>query len=153
MISMADTSLFIYNKVGIIIYLLVYVDDIVVTSFSQDAVMALLQDLRSDFALNDLGELHYFLGIQVTKHCDGLLLTQEKYATEVLQCASMQKCKAIKTPLATSSRLSVHDGELLTSEESTEYHSLVGGLQYLTLTRLDISYAMNKVCQFLHAPT
>jgi hypothetical protein len=65
----------------------------------------------------------------------------------------MQKCKAFKTPLATSSRLSVHDGEPLTNEESTEYRSLVGGLQYVTLTRSDISYVVNKVYQFLHAPT
>jgi hypothetical protein len=67
MISKANTSLFIYNKVGVIIYLLLCVDDIVATSSSQDVVTTLLQDLKSDFALKDLGELHYFLGIQVTK--------------------------------------------------------------------------------------
>jgi hypothetical protein len=98
MISKADTSLFIYNKARVIIYLVVYVDDIVVTSCSQDVIMTLLQDLRYDFALKDLGELHYFLGIQVTKQRDGLLLTQEKYATEILQCAGMQKYKTVKTP-------------------------------------------------------
>jgi hypothetical protein len=102
MISKADTSLFIYNKARVIIYLVVYVDDIVVTSCSQDVIMTLLQDLRYDFALKDLGELHYFLGIQVTKQRDELLLTQEKYATEILQRASMQKYKTVKTPLAAS---------------------------------------------------
>jgi hypothetical protein len=67
MISKANTSLFIYNKAGVIIYLLLCVDDIVVTSSSHDVVTTLLQDLKSDFALKDLGELHSFLGIQVTK--------------------------------------------------------------------------------------
>ena len=60
--SKADTSLFIYNKSGITIYMLVYVDDIIVTSSSQDAVATLLKDLSSHFALKDLGDLHFFFG-------------------------------------------------------------------------------------------
>jgi hypothetical protein len=66
-ISKADTSLFIYSKSGVIIYLLVYVDDIVVTTLSPSAITTLLDDLLSDFALKDLGELHFFLAVQVTK--------------------------------------------------------------------------------------
>jgi hypothetical protein len=66
-VSKADTSLFIYNKSRVTIILLVYVDNIIVTSSSQAAVTSLLDDLRSDFALKDLGDLRYFLGIQVTR--------------------------------------------------------------------------------------
>jgi hypothetical protein len=62
MASKADTSLFIYNKSGIIIFVLVYVDDIIVSSSSNKAIAALLQDLGSAFALKDLGDLHFFLG-------------------------------------------------------------------------------------------
>jgi hypothetical protein len=62
------------------------------------------------------------------------------------------KCKPVSTPLATSTKLSVHDGTTLSPEDATRYHSIVGALQYLTLTRPDISYAINKVCQFLHSP-
>jgi hypothetical protein len=65
--SKADTLLFIYNKSGVTIFLLVYVDDIIVTSSSQSAIMALLDVLHLEFALKDLGNLHYFLGIQVTR--------------------------------------------------------------------------------------
>jgi hypothetical protein len=83
-ISKAVTSLFVYNKNNIVLNLLVYVDDIVVTSSSPNAITALLQDLRSDFALKDLGDLHYFLGIQVVKQSDGILLSQGKYAAEAL---------------------------------------------------------------------
>ena len=78
--SKADTSLFFYKKGDITIFLLIYVDDIIVTSSSSDAVDALIQDLKKDFALKDLGDLHYFLGIEVNKVSDGILLSQEKYA-------------------------------------------------------------------------
>jgi hypothetical protein len=61
-------------------FLLVYVDDVIITNSSQAAVEALLKDLRSDFALKDLGDLQYFLGIQVVKKGDGILLSQEQYA-------------------------------------------------------------------------
>jgi hypothetical protein len=108
-ISKADMSLFVYNKNDTVLYLLVYVDDIVVTS-SPNAVTTLLQDLMSDFALKDLGDLHYFLGIQVTKQSDGILLSQEKYAAEVLHRAGMHSCMCVKTPLATSEKLSADVG-------------------------------------------
>jgi hypothetical protein len=63
--SKADTSLFLYDKPGVTVYVLIYVDDIIVTSSSDDAITTLLHDLREDFALKDLSPLHYFLGIEV----------------------------------------------------------------------------------------
>jgi hypothetical protein len=63
--SQADTSLFIYRRHGVTMFLLVYVDDIIATSSCPAAISALLKDLNSEFALKDLGNLHYFLGIQV----------------------------------------------------------------------------------------
>jgi hypothetical protein len=137
-ISKVDTSLFIYNKSRVTIFLLVYVDDIVITSSSPSATTALLDDLRSEFALKDLGVLHYFLGIQVKRTSEGISLSQEKYAAEILSKARMDKCKPVNA---------------LNDEEATRYMSIVGGLQYLTLTRPTISFAVNKVCQFLHVPT
>jgi histone deacetylase 1/2 len=65
--------------------MLIYVDDIIVTSSSNKAITALLHDLGVAFALKDLGALHYFLGIEVKKTANGLLLTQEKYAND-LEC-------------------------------------------------------------------
>jgi histone deacetylase 1/2 len=73
--SKADTSLFLFNKSGITIFVLVYVDDIIVTSSSSYAISALLQDLNENFAIKDLGELHFFLGIEVKKVNNSLLLT------------------------------------------------------------------------------
>jgi histone deacetylase 1/2 len=103
--SKVDTSLFLYNQSGIMIFVLIYVDDIIVTSSSTQAISALLKDLKDDFALKDLGDLHFFLGIQVKKVHDGLLLTQEKYAFDLLTKLGMKKCPTSPTPLSTSEKL------------------------------------------------
>ena len=109
--------------------------------------------MQSDFALKDLGDLHYFLGIEVKSLEDGLLLSQRRYASEILTKAGMKNCKSIDTPLSTLEKLSIESGNKLGIEDSSRYRSMVGALQYLTLTRPDLSFAVNKVCQFLHAPT
>jgi hypothetical protein len=103
--------------------------------------------------LKDLGELHYFLKIEVNKVQDEISLTQGKYAAELLEKVRMNNCKSVATPLSTAEKSSFEGGALLGSEDATQYRSIVGALQYLTLTRPNISFAVNKVCQFLHAPT
>ena len=145
--SSGYTSLFFYHKHGITIFMLIYVDDIIVTSSSSQAVEALLKDLRKDFALKDLGNLHFFLGIEVKHVPSGIVLSQEKYVQEIFQRMGMKTCKPSPTPLSVSKKLSLHDGEALGAEDVTRYRSVVGALQYLTLTRPDISYSLNKVCQ------
>jgi histone deacetylase 1/2 len=127
--SKDDTSLFLYNRSGIIIYVLIYVDDIIVTSSSDDAIDILLRDLNKNFAIKDLGDLHYFLGIEVKRVNNGLVLTQEKYATDLLTKVGMRDCKATPTPLSSTEQLSLHDGTPLGPEDSTQYPSIVGGLQ------------------------
>jgi histone deacetylase 1/2 len=64
----------------------------------------------------------------------------------------MLKCTPVTTPMSSSERLCSVDGDVLSSEEATIYHSLVGGLQYLTMTRPDLSFVVNKACQYLHEP-
>jgi hypothetical protein len=150
--SQADISLFYYRKGSVVIFLLVYVDDIILTSSSSTAVMALLHDLQGDFALKDLSLLHYFLGIEVQHTSDGLCLSQSKYTHDLLSCAGMLSCKVVTTPLSPTAKLLINEGTPLALDDATKYQSLVGNLQYLTLTRLDISYSINKVCQYLHAP-
>jgi hypothetical protein len=151
--SKADTSLFIYNKKDVMIFLLVYVDDIIVTSSCSSVIDALLKDLNTKFALKDLRDFQYFLGIQVKKQGDGIILCQEKYAMDVLAKVGMCNCKAVATPLSTSEKLSLEGGRRLGEKDSMQYQSVVSALQYLTLTRPDLSFSVNKVCQFFHAPT
>lgn len=126
--SKADTSLFYYNCGKYSIFILVYVDDIIVASSSQDATEALLKNLQKDFTLKDLGDLHYFLGIEVKKGADGLVLTQGRYAADILARSGMDKVKVVDTPLSTSEKLSITDGTRLGVEDSTCYRSLVGAL-------------------------
>lgn len=151
--SKADTSLFYYGRGEYNIYVLVYVDDIIVASSSPKATVALLKDLQKEFALKDLGDSHYFLGIEVKRGNDGLVLSQGRYAADILTRSGMDKAKSVDTPLAVSEKLRLTDGSKLGEEDATHYRSVVGALQYLTLTRPDISFSVNKVCQYLHAPT
>jgi hypothetical protein len=137
---------FIYHKGCVIIYFLVYVDDIMV-------IDALLVDLKSEFALKDLGSLNYFLGIEVKDLSNGLVLSQAKYGADILRRFGMTNCKPVPTPMVTSEKLSAYSGDLLSPEEVIKYRSVVRALQYLTHTRPDLSYPINKVCQYLHSPT
>ena len=84
---------------------------------------------------------------------DGIVLTQEKYARDVIKRVGMKDCNPSNTPMSTTNKLSLLEGVLLSPEEGTKYRSIVGALQYLTLARPNISFSVNKVCQFLHAPT
>jgi hypothetical protein len=102
-VSKAGTSLFFYNRGGVIIFLLVYVDNIIVASSSQ-GVSALLKDLGAEFALKDLGQLHYFLGIEVKQQDGELHLSQMKYASDILRHADMQNCKLVTTMLPVSEK-------------------------------------------------
>jgi histone deacetylase 1/2 len=82
-----------------------------------------------------------------------LILTQEYYAADLLAKVGMNGCKAAPTPLSSTKQLSLTGGTPLGPDDSTQYRNIVGALQYLTLTRPDLSFSVNKVCQFLHAPT
>jgi hypothetical protein len=100
--------------------------------------------------MTDMGDLHYFLGVSVKRSKDCLFLSQEKYALELLERAGMLHCKSITTPVDTASKLSAKSSEPVA--DPTEYRSLAGGLQYLTFTRPDISYAVQQICLHMHDP-
>jgi histone deacetylase 1/2 len=122
-------------------YFLVYVDDIILVSSSATAADRLVSSLGTTFAVKDLGKLHYFLGLEVTHNDTRLSLTQKKYSHDLLRRAGTLQCKPATTPMSTLDQLTAVDGPLLSSEDAKEYRSFVGGLQYLTITRPDISYA------------
>ncbi|CAN6576638.1 unnamed protein product [Malus baccata var. baccata] len=107
--------------------------------------------LATRFSVNGLGSLHYFLGVEVLPTATGLFLSQHKYIHDLLVNAKMDGAKAVSTPLSTTNSLMLHDGSSLTN--GTPYRRLVGSLQYLSLTRPDISFAVNKLSQFMHSPS
>ncbi|KAL8161127.1 hypothetical protein V2J09_012616 [Rumex salicifolius] len=98
-----------------------------------------------------MGNLSYFLGVEVQPHPDGLFLSQRKYVTDVLHRAQMTDSKQVATPMCASTELTKNAGYLLSTP--TAYRQLVGSLQYLSLTRPDIAFAVNKLSQYMQAPT
>lgn len=131
-------------------YLLVYVDDLILTGSNETTIQSFIFRLNTEFAIKDLGDLSYFLGLEVAYSEAGLFLCQSKYASDVLKRADLFDSKPVSTPLAPHESFVKH-GDLF--EDVTLYRSLVGALQYLTITRPDLSYAVNQVSQFLQAPT
>jgi hypothetical protein len=148
--SATDASLFIFTEGKSTAYLLLYVDDIVFTASSATLLRRLIDRLHSEFAMTDLGELHHFLGISVTRSSDGLFLSQRQYAVNLLQKAGMAECHSTSTPVDSRAKLSAMEGAPVT--DPAAYRSLAGSLQYLTLTRPDLAYAVQQVCLFMHDP-
>ena len=97
-----------------------------------------------------MGPLHYFLGVEVVRRPDGFFLHQRKYANEILDRAGILNCKPVATPVDTKAKLSASDGS--PASDAPFYRSIVGALQYLTLTRPEIQYAVQQVCLHMHAP-
>jgi hypothetical protein len=114
-------------------------------------VNRLISSLQQDFALKDLGPLHYFLGVEALPDPHGMFLTQRKYILDLLKRANMLGAKTISSPMSSSTALSAFSGDPFS--DPSLYRSIVGSLQYLSLTRPDVSFAVNKVCQFMHRPT
>uniref|UniRef100_A0A2N9J917 Reverse transcriptase Ty1/copia-type domain-containing protein n=1 Tax=Fagus sylvatica TaxID=28930 RepID=A0A2N9J917_FAGSY len=149
--STADPSLFVFRNGSTFLYLLLYVDDIILTGNDPTAITSLITALASTFELKDLGPLRYFLGLQIDYGRDFLFVHQRKYITDLLSKFNMTSCKAASTPFPISHKLQASSADLLS--DPTPYRSLVGALQYATFTRPDITYAVNQVCQYMHKPT
>jgi hypothetical protein len=111
--SKADSSLFFYSDSTCTMFILVYVDDIIVASSSLPFTKSLIKKLNQEFVLEDLEDLHYFLGIKVKRSADRLLMMQEGYPLDILKRVNMNTCKAVRTPMPPSDKLLVTDGEPL----------------------------------------
>nr|GEV39619.1 putative zinc finger, CCHC-type [Tanacetum cinerariifolium] len=100
--SRAYTSLFIFKKDSSILYLLVYVDDIILTGNQPSLIRHFITRLNTEFSITDLGKLNYSLGLQVTYHTSGIFLSQSKYARDIFSRAHLLDAKPVATPLSTS---------------------------------------------------
>ena len=118
--SHSDTSLFTRATGTNLLYLLVYVDDIILTGNNAKLVSQVVTRLAQRFSLKALGNLSYFLGIEVVSHPNGILLSQRRYIQELLARTHMEQSKLIPTPLPTnSSSLTLSSGSTLSNP--TEY--------------------------------
>ena len=102
---------------GILAYMLVYVDDIILTGNNGGFLSTFEQQLSAKFSPKQLGNLHYFLGVEVIPHSQGLFLSQHKYISDILDRTSMAGAKECNTPISTSSSLSLFDGSTAADAE------------------------------------
>uniref|UniRef100_A0A2N9HMQ9 Reverse transcriptase Ty1/copia-type domain-containing protein n=1 Tax=Fagus sylvatica TaxID=28930 RepID=A0A2N9HMQ9_FAGSY len=153
--SRSDSSLFIFKDSDVTMYVLIYVDDImddiIITCSKPSEIDALLHSLNADFAVKDLGNLNFFLGVEVIPNSHGAMLSQQRYILDLLTRTKMIDAKPVTTPMASSTSLTAFDGEPF--PDHTLFRSTVGALQYLSLTRPDIAFCVNKLSQFMHKPT
>jgi Reverse transcriptase (RNA-dependent DNA polymerase) len=149
-VSNADHSMFVKRNMNCTIVVLIYVDDIIITGNDINATQDVKQYLQKKFDIKDLGKLKYFLGIEIAHSKKGLFLSQRKYVLDLLQETGKLGCKPVDTPIESNIKLGSNDGEALT--DISQFQRLVGKLIYLTVTRPDITFAVNVVSQFMHAP-
>ncbi|XP_017970473.1 PREDICTED: uncharacterized mitochondrial protein AtMg00810-like [Theobroma cacao] len=147
----ADTSSFIKLHGSSKLFDLVYLDDILVTGTHLDMIHSFVKELHQGFPVRDTSSPHYFLGVEITYLLDGLLLSQQKYIRDLLSQTNMAVSKSCYTPMATSPPLSKSLRDPFKDAEL--YRKIVGALQCITLTRLDVAFSVNELCQFMHCPT
>jgi hypothetical protein len=133
-----------------IVVIVIYVDDLSITGNSDANIFDLKKLLKQKFEMKDLGELHYFLRIEVIQSLKGIWLLQRQYALNKLSEYGMMGYKPISIPLEQNVKLSVDERNLV--EDTTMYRRIVGSLIYMTITRPNLSYAIGVVSQFMQTP-
>ncbi|CAH9054102.1 unnamed protein product [Cuscuta epithymum] len=149
--STADPSLFIRKTDNCFIALLVYVDDIIAASTDLIAIQDIKDFLHTTFKIKDLGQLKFFLGLEVARSTHGINLCQRKYTLDILQEMGYLDCKPAKSPIVAGTRLVQTTDNVL--NDVGAYRRLVGRLLYLSATRPDIAFAVQQLSQFVDKPS
>jgi hypothetical protein len=149
--SAQDPALFIYMSPHGKTLLLLYVDDMIITSDDPEYIAFVKACLNDQFLISNLGPLRYFLGIEISSMPKGFFLSQEKYIQDLLDRASLTDHRTAEAPMELNVYLTPTDGVPL--KDPTHYRHIVGSLVYLGVTRPDISYSVHILSQFVSAPT
>ncbi|CAM8904964.1 unnamed protein product [Rhodiola kirilowii] len=147
-----DSSIFVKKNGDVHMVVLLYVDDMIVTGSreGEDEIARLRGELSTRFDTKNLGVLSHFLGLEVKRVTDGILLSQEGYANNLIERYKLKPSKNRFTPLDTSEKLRRFEGAPL--PDFMTYRSLVGGLLYLTITRPDIADSVGLISRYLQEP-
>lgn len=148
--SKVDPSLYIFQNNGSLAYFMVYVDDILIIGNDQTTISSIIEKLEHCFHMKILRPLSQFLGLTAHSTAISEFLMQQSYAKDLLQRASMQDCHPLPNPMAFKTSPDPSDTQLY--DDPTLYCCLVGALQYLTITRPDLSFSVNRLCQHMHQP-
>ena len=146
----ADHSLYVRVSDRGIVVITIYVDDLIVGGDKEDEIEHVKGLLRQKFEMKDLGDLRYFLGIEIIRTPDGIWMSQRQYAMDMLSKYGMADCKPISVPLDQNGKVSTDAGCVL--EDPTMYKKMVGSLIYITISRPDLSYAVGLVSQYMQVP-
>ncbi|KAL0641854.1 hypothetical protein Bca4012_102653 [Brassica carinata] len=152
--SELDHTLFTLTTSSGIVVLLVYVDDIIITGSDKEGIKATKEYLKASFEIKDLGEMKYFLGIEICRSKEGLFMSQRKYVIDLLKGADAYGGKTAKMPMEDGYKVP-REGEIEDSKPFHDpklYRKLVGKLIYLTITRPDVCFAVNQVSQHMQVP-
>ena len=121
-------------------------DDIVIIGSDQEGIQRLKQHVFNHFQTKDQGKLKYFLGLEIAQSSLGVVMSQRKYALDILEKTGMLECKPVDTPMDSNVKLVPGQEEPL--RDPGRYRRLVVKLNYLTITRPDISFPVSVVSQF-----
>jgi hypothetical protein len=146
----ADSNLYTKIDNDKLLIIVVYVDDIIFGSNEESMSQNFASVMQQEFEMSLLGELTYFLGLQVQQNKDGIFLSQTKYLKQILKKYGMEDSKPVCTPMVTGCSLSSNDES--TAVHQPTYRSMIGSLLYLTGTRPDIMHAVGIVGRFQANP-
>ncbi|CAL8080019.1 unnamed protein product [Prunus armeniaca] len=141
--SNLDHTLFLKRHKGKLTALIIYVDNMIVTGDDKPEMQNLQKYLASEFEMKSLGDLKYFLRIEVARSKHGIFLSQRKYILDLLAETGMLDCKPIDTPGEQNHKLGLYPDQVPIDKK--RYQRLVGKLIYLSQTRPDIAYAVSVV--------
>ena len=130
---------------------IIYVDDMIITGDDSDEIVKLEKNLVAEFEMKSLGDLKYFLGVEVARSSKGIFLSQQKYVLDLLKETYMLGCKPVDTPIVEKHHLGIYQDQ--EPVDKGRYQRLVGRLIYLAHTHQDIAYAVSAVSQFMHSPS
>nr|KAJ0186503.1 hypothetical protein LSAT_V11C900486210 [Lactuca sativa] len=145
--SQADHSLFIHKHGDVFVAALIYVDDVIIVGNNQTKIEDTKSSLDTSFSIKDLGDLKYFLGIEVARTTEGLVLSQRKYTIDILEDSGLLGCRPSQFPM--EQNLKLDKGEDEERADVNAYRRLVGRILYLQATRPDITYVVNVLSQFV----